>query len=156
MDQLEYVDAQIAKDRRGRIENPPGLYVHYIRDNIAPPAYFWSSRKAKLHEQAQRAKNTELERRAQLEIAYEEYRDAEIKRFADTLPRDEYQQLFDQQRRLNKGAFKSMTNEQLDELTQTTVRAALENSRVHFISFEDFAATAPIPHAETPITPSNQ
>ena len=63
MDQLEYVDTLIAKDRRGKVENPPGLYVFYVRDNVSPPADFRSSRKTKLHEQAQQMKNAELARR---------------------------------------------------------------------------------------------
>ena len=38
IDQLEYVDFLVAKDRRGKFDNPPGMYVFYVRDNIAPPA----------------------------------------------------------------------------------------------------------------------
>jgi hypothetical protein len=33
-----------------------------------------------------------------------EYRNAEIRRFAETLPADEYQQLFNQRRRINRFA----------------------------------------------------
>jgi hypothetical protein len=44
MDQLEYGDFLVDNDRRGRFDNPPGLYVFYVRDNIAPPADFFSSR----------------------------------------------------------------------------------------------------------------
>ena len=36
IDQLEYVDFLVAKDRRGKFDNPPGMYVFYVRDNIAP------------------------------------------------------------------------------------------------------------------------
>jgi len=138
-DQLEYVDSLISKDHRGKIENPPGLYVFYIRDNVTPPADFWSSRKAKLHEQAKHENNSEVARRAQLEIQYEEYCSAEIKRFADTMPRDEYQQIFDHHRRSNRDMFKSMSSGQLDDLTHGTVRAALAKSgRVQVVSFNQF------------------
>lgn len=146
MDQLEYVDFLIAKDKRGKLENPPGLYVCYIRDNIAPPADFWSSRKAKLHEEAQQLKNAELARKAQLEIDYEEYRLAEIKRFAESLSTEEYRQIFDEQRRFNRSVFKSMTTDQLDDLTQRTVGAELEKSgRVELMSFEDFIRSQTVP-----------
>ena len=146
MDQLEYVDLLIAKDRRGKLENPPGLYVYYVRENIVPPADFWSSRKSKLHEQAQQLKNAELARKAQLEIDYEEYRRAEIRRFAEVLPKDEYRQIFEEQHRLTRSMFKLRTPQQLDELTHGAVRGALENSgRVPLLSFEQFIASQTVP-----------
>lgn len=139
MDQLEYVDMLIANDKRRKIENPPGLYVFYIRDNVAPPAAFQSSRKRKLQEEAHQQKNADLARRAQIEMDYEEYRHGEIKRFANALPRDEYQRLFDEQRALNSSVFKSMTDLQLDDVTRNTVLAALEKSgRVNLISLAQF------------------
>jgi len=139
MDQLEYVDSLIAKDRKGKLENPPGLYVYYVRDNIAPPAAFQSSRKARLQEQAQQVRNAELARKAQLEIEYEQYRTAEVARAAGALPRDEYRKIFDEQRRRNLTVFRSMTSDQLDDLTHRTVRGELENSgRVPLMSFEEF------------------
>jgi hypothetical protein len=145
MDQMEYVDFLISKDRRGKFDNPPGLYVFYIRDNIAPPADFWSSRKAKLHEQVQQVKNAELSRKAQLELQYDEYRIAEVNRFAtEIMPPDEYKLLFDQQRRINRPFFRSMTNEQMDDLTHRTARAELEKSgRIHLLSFEEFCRSLP-------------
>jgi hypothetical protein len=143
LDQIEYVDLLIAKDRRGKLENPPGLYVFYIRDNVAPPSEFWSSRKAKLHEEAQQVKNTEISRRARLEIQYDEYRIGEVNRFAtETLPPDEYKLLFDQQRGINRAVFKSMTDEQMDDLTHRTVCAELEKSgRIQLLSIEEFCRT---------------
>ncbi len=139
MDQLEYVDLLIAKDNRGKIENPAGLYVTYIRDNIGPPKNFWSSRKAKHHEQMQQSKNEELDRRAQIEVLYQEYRDAEVRRFAEALPSDEYQKLFAEQRRLSKSAFKSMSPAQLDAVSHHAVRGSLkEAGRVPLLSLEEF------------------
>jgi hypothetical protein len=141
MDQLEYVDFLVAKDKRGKLENPPGLYVFYVRDNIQPPADFWSSRKAKLHDEAQQLKNAELAQKARLEIDYEEYRNAEIRRFAAALPVEEYEGIFQQQRRLNRNIFKSMSPEQLDDLTHGTVRAILEKScRVPLMSFNEYTS----------------
>jgi hypothetical protein len=74
--------------------NPPGLYVVYVRDNIALPAEFCSTRKAWLHEQAQQAKNADRARRARLDIDYDEYQAAEIRRYiGETMPREEYQRM---------------------------------------------------------------
>lgn len=145
MDQLEYVDSLIAKDRRGKIDNPPGLYVYYVRDNIIPPADFCSTRKVKLQEQAQQLKNAELARAATMEIRYEEYRNGEVARFAtEIMPPDEYKQLFDKQRRHNRSIFKLMTDEQLDNLTHGTVRVELKTSgRIQLLSFEDFCKSLP-------------
>jgi hypothetical protein len=143
MDQLEYVDSLIAKAKRGKIENPPGLYVYYVRDNISSPADFCSSRTAKLHEQARQVKDAELARRARLDIDYDEYRSAEIKRFAEELPADEYKQIFEERRRMNRSLFKLMTRQQIDDLTHGTVRVELEKSgRVPLLSFDEFCRKA--------------
>ena len=138
-DQLEYVDSLIAKDRKGKLENPPGLYVFYIRDNVAPPADFWSSRKRRLHDQAQQLKNAEIARKAQLEINYAEYRTAEIRRFVEALPADEYVQILEEQRRQVRGLFRSLTSEQADDMAHRMLRAELEKSgRVQLVPFEEF------------------
>ena len=139
MDQLEFVDSLIAKDKRGKFENPPGLYVFYLKENIGPPADFWTRRKARLHEEAQQVKNAELAWKARLDIEYEDYRAVEIKRFADSLSIDEYQQLFNEQRCLNKALFRSMTSQQLDDLTHGTVRVEIEKTgRVQLLSLTEF------------------
>ena len=120
-----------------------GLQPH-VRDNVAPPTDFWSSRKTKLQEQAQQIKNAELARRAQLEIQYDDYRVGEVNRFAAAMPQDEYKPLFDQQRRINRSEFKLMTDEQMDDLTHRTVRAELEKSgRIQLLSFEEFCRRLP-------------
>jgi hypothetical protein len=139
MDQLEYVDSLINKDKRGRLENPPGLYIFYIRDNITPPSNFCSGRKARLRQEAQQLNNSELARNARFEIDYAEYRSAEIRRFAETLPADEYKKIFAQQRQLNRSIFRSITAEQLEDMTHGTVLSELEKScRVPLISFKEF------------------
>jgi hypothetical protein len=144
MDQLEYVDSLIAKDRRGKLENPPGLYVLYLRDNIAPPADFWSSRKAGLQKKADESRNVEAARKARLELEYDQYRDEEVKRFIAQMPPEDYKQLFDVQRRRNRLMFKSMTDDQLDDVTHRTVRGELESSgRIQLLSLAEFCRRVP-------------
>jgi hypothetical protein len=144
MDQLEYVDSLVANDKRRSLQNPPGLYVCYIRDNIAPPRDFWSTRKTKLNEQAQQEKDAEAARKARLEIAYEEYRAREVQRFIDeVLSTEEYTRLFHQHRSRNRAAFRNMTQAQMDAVTQGTVRAELHNNgRVKLLAFGDFTKLA--------------
>ena len=94
MDQLEYVDSLVAKDTRGRIANPPGLYIMYLRDNVAAPPEFATSRKRALSQQAKQHKHANQARAAQLQIQYEAFCVAETARFiAEEFPADEYQSL---------------------------------------------------------------
>jgi len=140
MDQLEYVDSLVAKDKRRSLQNPPGLYVCYVRDNIAPPRDFPSTRKSKLDEQVQQTKDAEAARKARLEIEYDEYRAHEVERFiTEALPADEYKQMFEQHRARNRAAFRSMNQRQVDDIANAAVRAELQNNgRVKLLSFEDF------------------
>jgi hypothetical protein len=137
MDQLEYVDSLIARDRRGKLDNPPGLYVHYIRDNIVPPADFLSSRKAS---QPQQTKSTEHARQAQWEIEYNEYQSEEIQRYInDVMSREEYQRIFAQRCEENRRIFKQIPAAQIDELTTRSIAAELKQSgHVPLLSFEEF------------------
>jgi len=146
MDQLEYVDSLVANDRRGKLENPPGLYVMYIRDNTAPPANFCSSRKTRLHEEANQVKNADLARKARLEINYADYRDAEVLRFAESLDAKEYETLFAARRIILRPLFRSMTSQQLDDMTHRALRGELETSgRVPLLSFEGFCESSVVP-----------
>jgi hypothetical protein len=139
MDQIEYVDWVIAKAKQGKFENPPGMYVLYIRDDIMPPENFVSSRKRRLHEEAQQAQNTERAQQAQLEIAYEDYRYAVVERYITSLAPAEYQQLIAEARRELKPKYPNMTAEQLNGLAANWVRGDLKNTgRVPLLSFEEF------------------
>ena len=139
MDQLEYVDSLVANDRRGKLENPPGLYVMYIRDNTGPPANFCSSRKAKLYKEANQVKNADRARRARQEIDYADYREAEIQKFAEALDVEEYNKLFAARRAVLLPMFRSMTSQHLDDVAHRALHRELETSaRVPLLSFEEF------------------
>jgi len=140
MDQLEYVDSLVARDKKGRMENPPGLYVLYVRDNVQPPASFLTSHKRKLLQQTVQTRQGEKSRTAQLRIEYEAYCVAETKRYIrEILPPDEHQALFQQHLRSNRQMLKRSTDAEIEELTHSTIRAEIQKSgRVNLISFEDF------------------
>ena len=141
MDQIEYVDSLVAKDTKGRLENPPGLYVFYIRDNIAQPADFLSTRKQRLQQEAQQEKFVHSRSLAQLKIDYEAYYVAESKRFIrEVMSAEEHQKIFDQHHRYNRSLFKHMTDEPLRELTDSTVRAEIQTGRhIQLLSIEEFS-----------------
>lgn len=139
MDQIEYVDWLITKAKNGKFENPPGMYVLYVRDNILPPENFMSRRKLRLQEEAQQAQDAQRARQAQLEIAYEDYRYAAVERYIASLPPAEYQQLVAAARRELKPKYLNMTAEQLNALATNWVRADLRNrGRVPLMLFKDF------------------
>ena len=112
-----------------------------IRDNVTPPAAFLSSRKRRLHEEAQQAKNANLARRAQQELAYAEYQSQAIDSYIAALARPEYQQTLLEARRQLKRTYSKMTDAQLEELAANWVRAEVKNSgRVQVKGFEEFCA----------------
>jgi hypothetical protein len=149
MDQLEYVDSLISRDRRGRFNNPPGLLISYVRDNVAPPAGFLTSRKKRLQDQTTQVRDAERASRATLQIRYDEYRSEAVSRFiAENLPSGEYNRLFDQCRLRNRSEFKFMTDAQIDDLTHGKVRAELEkNGRAPLVCFEEFCLVRMGPQA---------
>jgi hypothetical protein len=89
MDQLAYVDSLIAKDRRGKFENPPGLYVVYVRDNIAPATEFGSTRNARLHQQAKTADGQQAAREARDAQAERLRKEAEADLANPNIPEEE-------------------------------------------------------------------
>ena len=142
IDQLEYVDSLIANDHRGRLENPPGLYVFYVRDNVAVPRLFLSSRKVRLHQEAHQGRNEKVALQAQLELEYDDYRTAQIDHHIEAMPRDEYQRLHAEQKRLIQIMCKSMTPSQIEELTGRAVRSEIANrGAVKLMQFDDYVAS---------------
>ncbi len=125
----------------GKFHNPPGLYVATIRDNVTPPATFLSSRKRRLQEEAQQAKNAEQARHAQRELTYAEYQSQVIDSYITELPRPEYKQMLLEARRQLKRTYATMTEPQLEELATNWVRANVKNSgSVRVLGFEEFCA----------------
>ena len=140
MDQLEYMDFLISRDRRGRFDNPPGLLISCIRDNVAPPAAFVTSRKKRLQDQTTQVRDAERASRAILQIRYDEYRSEAVRSFiSEKLPPSEYDRLFHECRLRNRREFRLMTDAQIDDLTHSKIRAQLEKSgQVPMLSFEEF------------------
>ncbi len=74
LDQLEWGDSVIAKEPT-KIQNPPGFYIHLVKENLTPPAKFETSRKRKLRAEAAQAQREQHEEEARLMLAYEAYED---------------------------------------------------------------------------------
>lgn len=129
MDQIEYVDLLLAKDTKGRITNPPGLYIIYIRDNIMPPQDFLSSRKTAIVQATRDHRKIEEARRAKLRQAYETYLTAETERYiADSLTPNEYAELLETHRRKNLSLLPHLTPAELLDISHGTVRSEIRHS----------------------------
>ena len=87
--QLEWVDALIDQ-QPGKIANPPGFYVSFVRDNIAPPATFETSTHRELKAAAKQARDKEKALQAKLKLAYEAYLDTETTAHIATLDPGDY------------------------------------------------------------------
>lgn len=140
LDQVEYVDSLVAKDAKGRLTNPPGLYVMYVRDNITPPTDFPTSRKRALAEQARQRKQANQARAAQLRIDYDAFCAAETNRYiAETLLPDEHRELLDTHRRRNRAVLSHLSEPELEELTLGTVHSEIRHSnRLCLPTFDEF------------------
>jgi hypothetical protein len=145
LDQLEYVDAIVARDRRGKLDNPPGLYVLYVRDNLLPPLDFPTRRKRQLQEDGRQAREGEQVRAAQLKLDYKAHCAAEVSRYArEVLSPEECKQMFERHRRQNRSLLPHLSDVEISELAEGTVRAELRDSgRVGLPSFEEFLEGRP-------------
>ena len=143
MDQLEYVDGLVAKDQRRKLDNPPGLYVLYVRDNMAPPASFPTSRTRRLHEQARQEKETQQARTAQLKLEYDTACATELDRYIrEELSAEQSQQLLEKHRSQYRNRFSRMSEAQIEELAASAVRMEVTETRnPKRMTFEEFVQT---------------
>lgn len=87
-EQIEWIDAIISQDPR-KFENPAGMYVSFIRDGVAPPPGFISSRRRKEIESAEKerltAETTRTMKRLELDMRYSEYCEQQVATYIETL-----------------------------------------------------------------------
>jgi hypothetical protein len=75
IDQTEYIASQAATDRRGRIENPAGLLIYSIENNLSVPTDFVTRRRKRAHQEQQLKAEKEKEREAERWREYSNWRD---------------------------------------------------------------------------------
>jgi len=74
MEQIDYATHLMARDRRGKFENPAGFIIYSIENSIPIPKDFKASRKALARQQAEAAASPEADaHRIRLEEEYEEF-----------------------------------------------------------------------------------
>jgi hypothetical protein len=141
LDQLEWGDFLLSQAAPGSYRNPPGLYVTLIRDNVAVPENFQTSRKRKLWEEARAAKDRAELERLEMEEAYSDYQSREVDKFiTSSLNEEEYKQYVEgkKQELLSKHRYTaSWSGEMLETLAISGARREIAN-RITFDTFETF------------------
>ena len=145
MDQLEWGDYWIRQKSGSKILNPPGFYIHLIKENIQPPETFETSRKKSLAEEAKQAGDKQSEEQAALEIAFEDYRNQTLDGYiAENYPGNKYQALIDRKKRELSPRYRQFTfwkPEALTRFLETSVRADLEKG-ISLQTFDSFCKKA--------------
>ena len=143
LDQLEWGDYVIAQASREKFHNPPGFYVHLIRENIAPPLHFETHRIKMEREEAHRERNRAAQKRLEQESAYREYLAREVEVYiASPEHTTEYENVIElKQKQLTKD-YRSLALCGKETLREVAAAAALAeiSGRLAVMSFEEFCA----------------
>jgi Replication initiator protein A len=142
-DQIEWID-NIVSSSKGKIQNPPGLYIEYIRNGVQPPPEFMSLRKReqlrRAYEQKEAERAATLAASIELEQRYSEYRDGQITRYIEALTPQAHAKLFKDIRKQAAGKFKCydlMPEAAKEELVYRLAMQAVE-PEVDLVPIEDF------------------
>lgn len=143
MDQLEWGDHIIRQAGPGKFYNPAGFYIHLVKENVAPPAAFETTRLKRLHEEAKQTRAQEIQDRARLGLAYEEYQRREVAAYiARNYDEDEYHALVEDKRRELLRQYKNISDwseDAVNKLAETSAHNEIVR-RVALLTFEEFFA----------------
>ena len=78
VDQIEYAEFLISRDRRGKFENPAGFIIYTIENQVAVPAGFDTSRKRKAQEEIARSRYQQDRNALELKVKYDEWADERV------------------------------------------------------------------------------
>ena len=137
LQQLEWGDYLIRQSPRGAFRNPPGFYVHLIRENVSPPESFQNGRRTDAQAQAHQEQERNYWKQRELELAYEEYKRAEVKRYiAENLPQ-RFSQAVERKKKELARTYKNVLPQFLEEIAAQTVRGELARE-IEVQTFEEF------------------
>lgn len=148
-DQIEWIDS-IVSSSKGKIRNPPGLYVEYIRNGVQPPPEFATSRGREQLKDAREKKQAEDAARAadriDIEQRYTEYRDTQVRKYISQLPEHAANKLFKDMRKLASLKFKcydEMPEANKEDLVYRLAMQSVE-PEVDLVSIDDFQTRAQV------------
>lgn len=134
--QLELGDHHIAKDP-GKFTNPSGFYIHLVEENTPIPFGFETTSQRIAREEKERQQDEERRRRQELEIEYDEYRNAEIDRAIAAMDAAEIAVVLEE--KLSEMRAKHSSPLIIESFAKHEVRREL-TKRVHLMTIEEFAA----------------
>jgi hypothetical protein len=121
-EQIEWIDTIVARDR-GKLKNPAGMYVSFVKEGITPPPSFLSSRRRKQIQAAELERGTDqatlANRRLELDIRYSEYREQQVRAYIDGLTAEAKSKLMKDSRKMaakHVSHFDTFTSQQQDDL----------------------------------------
>jgi hypothetical protein len=129
IDQTEYVASQTATDRRGRIENPAGLLIYTIENNLPLPADFVTSRRKRAQQEHRLKAQKEKDRETAVWLEYQEWREqlveAELKaRYPSSVLTNKINEVAAQRRKTDQ-VFARVTPDQREKLALQLLRKEL-------------------------------
>jgi hypothetical protein len=126
LDLAEYAAHLTREDKNGRIGNPAGLLIYWLRNEMPVPSSFETSRRRKSAETARQQRSIEEQHRLALDIAYTDWRDQQIERELEKrFPGEELEKKTHEiieQRRKNDQYFVRVRNEHLPILARQILR----------------------------------
>lgn len=141
IDQLEWGD-HLIKQAPGNFRNPPGFYIHLIKENVTVPENFETSRKRKMWEDARAQRALEDQERLKLDEAYGDYLREEIDRYIATEQGvAEFKELVETKRvglRTKHKYTASWPDETVARLAQTAARSEILQTRLTPHNFDFF------------------
>lgn len=144
IDQIEYAEFLVARDRRGKIENPAGFIVYMIDSQIPVPSNFVSSRRAKEQEQKQLERQAREARALEVEYEYGEFVQREIDRcVAEQYPGGELRKkikMIVRDRRKADETFDRLSPFQQEPLAEQILRREVKEN-LHLPSLEEWSSS---------------
>jgi hypothetical protein len=136
MNQVEYCDWVVANSR-GRLHNPPGFYVTFLRNNDPVPEDFVGSSQAAMNREAEELRRQADQRNFLLGQEYDDHISAEIDRLVALLPQDEIEAHRESFRKQVKKEYPFMPQEHAKALVQNKIRLKVRQES-SLPSFDEF------------------
>jgi hypothetical protein len=135
LEQLEWGDYLIRQSARGAFRNPPGFYIHLVRENVIPPEQFRNGHHRNTQNNQEEERNYWKQR--ELELAYEEYKRAEAVRYiAENLP-EEFAKAVEQKKKELARSYRNVLPQFLEDIAAQTVRGEVARE-IKVQSFDEF------------------
>jgi len=133
--QLEWGDHLIRQSPRGSFRNPPGFYIHLVRENVLPPENFLQARS---NGRPREDQERNYWKQRELELAYEDYKRAEANRYIrEEMAPEQFPAAVAQKKKELAKSYKNVLPQFLDEIAEQMVRLEVAQ-RIEVLGFEEF------------------